>query len=463
MRFQSFIAKNIGMPIKSFIKRDDISQILNELNNNQWLSEELLHELQVNRLKDLLCYIWRNIPFYSNVIDSIGADPNVDDPWEIFYRLPLIDKDKYRKIREELMTLNSKTVPSIGYTSGSTGDSFKFFMDKKALKYMYLSGYRGRMWSGIMPGDIEFKIWGNGSYSALKLSRKNIIKYISYWCLGKYVVSPMFNNDEEYWTAVRLLLKVRPKFVFGYANALHSLAKFINHNQIDIGPGWPTIVSYTSEMLFDSQKEDITNAFGCPLMSEYGSAEFGIMAYTCPNGLFHVSDDILIMEIFDGDIKACSGQSGEIVVTNLMAYDFPMIRYRHGDIGVYGSIKCDCGRGLKVLSGLQGRKNDQLKSPSGKIISFLGFAHAIKKQDHIKRFKVVEKEIGDLLLFCEPNEGEEWTKEEQNKFIKKCKALLPDDVSLTIGYIGKLCNDRSGKFKVIVPKNEVNHYIDLIS
>ncbi|MBI9017249.1 MAG: phenylacetate--CoA ligase family protein [Phycisphaerae bacterium] len=462
--FQELIAKNVGMPLKSLFKGDKISRVLPDLVNNQYLSCDELYHLQTSKLKNLLCYVKDNIPFYSKLLNSMDVDPNHEDPWELLYLLPLMDKETYRNNSKDLMPFTNKISPSIGYTSGSTGDRFKYHIDKNAIKYMYLSGYRGRMWSGIYPGDIQYKIWGNGSYSFLKksYSKKFITRSISDWLLGRYVISPKFNNDSDLAEAVQLLLKIKPKFVFGYANSLYSVAKYIVDNNIVLGPDWPKVVFYTSEMLYDAQKEVVKNAFRCSLMSEYGSAEFGVMAHTCPEGQFHVSDDLYIMEVFDGDNKLDMGQTGEIVVTNLMSLNYPMIRYRHGDIGAYSKIKCQCGLNFGILSDLQGRKNDILKSPSGKEINFLGFGPAFKGQEHIKRFKVIERDTGDLLLFCELIGVTTWPIKDRETFLNTCKQLLPSDVTLEIGYIGKLQNDNSGKFKIIIPSNQAKPYLDLM-
>ncbi len=460
MLIQEVISKNIGMPLKSLIKNDSIYTILNELNESQYYSRERMRLLQTERLKKLLCFIFSNNPFYSDVINKLGANPDYDDPWEIFHELPLLDKEAYKVNRERLCNPNSKRRPNIGYTSGTTGEQLEYYLDKSVARYLYLSGYRGRSWSGIEPGDIELKIWGSGIHTSAKKGITEILHKSLLWCIGKYLINPVFETDEDYWQAIDVLFKAKPKFVFGYANSLHSLASFMLRNNIKVGPEWPKIASYTSEMLYEWQKDDIKQAFNCPLMSEYGSAEFGIMAYTCPNGNFHISDDILIMEIFNNGIKQEDGQFGEIVVTNLMSYNHPMIRYRQGDMGIVGGKQCTCNLGLQVLSSLKGRMNDQLISPSGKPISFLGFAHAIKGQTSLKRFKVVERGTGDLVLLYEPHVDSIWADNEQKKFIETASRLLPNDVCLTIGYVGVLHNDKSGKFRVIIPQKESQPYLE---
>ena len=40
----------------------------------------------------------------------------------------------------------------------------------------------------------------------------------------------------------------------------------------------------------------IETTLGCPVVSEYGSAETGIISYQCPRGSHHVSDDTIHLE-----------------------------------------------------------------------------------------------------------------------------------------------------------------------
>lgn len=60
-------------------------------------------------------------------------------------------------------------------------------------------------------------------------------------------------------------------------------------------------------------------AFGAKIISEYGAAESGLIAYECPEcGNMHINMENVIVE----------ESEGEIVVTNLLSRSFPIIRYK---------------------------------------------------------------------------------------------------------------------------------------
>jgi phenylacetate-CoA ligase len=62
------------------------------------------------------------------------------------------------------------------------------------------------------------------------------------------------------------------------------------------------------------------------------------------------------------------GSSGEIVVTDLLNYGMPFIRYAMGDMGILTDEQCPCGRGLPLLKKVTGRTGDLLYTPDKKSI-----------------------------------------------------------------------------------------------
>ena len=69
-------------------------------------------------------------------------------------------------------------------------------------------------------------------------------------------------------------------------------------------------------------------------------------------------------------IRPCSlGQRGDITVTDLENYVFPLIRYRIGDRGCALSYQCSCGVNLPLMDSVKGRTTDNLPLPDGSVLS----------------------------------------------------------------------------------------------
>ena len=128
---------------------------------------------------------------------------------------------------------------------------------------------------------------------------------------------------------------------------IYEIAKFINENGIDTSKFQLALVKGTSETIFEHYQAEVKNAFGVKMISEYGSAESGIIAFECPHGAMHLNMEGCIVE----------EDNGEVIVTNLNAYSFPIIRYKLGD---YIELEdenyaCPCGMAHRVLRKVTGR------------------------------------------------------------------------------------------------------------
>ena len=457
---RSIVAKKIGLPIKALVKGERTTEILRELNEAQWWEPDRLQELRTRRLRKLLVAVAQNVPFYRREIGRIGAAPDSDDPWEILSKLPTIDKATYRQLGSDLQSDHPARPPIVAHTSGTTGERLQVRIDTLASSYRYLAGFRGRQWWGVEPGDTEYKIWGSGIRTAkgTKEYLRKVLGLVKDWSVGVTVVSPFFQTDRDLKRAADLLFRIKPSFVFGYSNSIHLLAAYLVREGRQAGPGWPRAVAYTAEMLLDWQRADITAAFNAPVVAEYGSCEAGVMAYQCPEGRMHRSDDFMVLETVD-EKAGSEGGVGEIVVTNLLATDYPLIRYRQGDLARLDREPCSCGRGLGTISSLVGRMNDCFVSPSGGIVDFIVVDQAMKDQPAIRRFKVVERAAGDLVFLAELHEGRDWSEADRQRFVSQCVKLLPPDVKLETRTTDHLPSEPSGKFRIMIPAAEAARYL----
>ncbi|MED4785006.1 hypothetical protein [Brevibacillus choshinensis] len=80
------------------------------------------------------------------------------------------------------------------------------------------------------------------------------------------------------------------------------------------------------------------------------------------NGI-HVNERQFLAEVVDPVTlqPASEGEKGELVLTNLERYGFPLIRYRTGDIVENNSKPCSCGNLFRFFpGGIIGRSDDMV-------------------------------------------------------------------------------------------------------
>ena len=75
----------------------------------------------------------------------------------------------------------------------------------------------------------------------------------------------------------------------------------------------------------------------CSVFDTYSSQELGYIASMCHFGRLHIHSEVNFVEILRDDGTACMvGEVGNVVVTNLVNYATPLIRYALGDKASFG-------------------------------------------------------------------------------------------------------------------------------
>lgn len=110
-------------------------------------------------------------------------------------------------------------------------------------------------------------------------------------------------------------------------------------------------------------RERVEKIWGTKANFYYGSLEGGGMGIECDHHRgYHIPLSHVLVEIIDPDTGKVlePGEIGEIVVTCLLRWDTPLIRYRTQDLGYIDLDECTCGIALPRLF-LRGRRVEQLE------------------------------------------------------------------------------------------------------
>ena len=149
----------------------------------------------------------------------------------------------------------------------------------------------------------------------------------------------------------------RPVYLCGYPSSMHVLAEY--YRRAGQRPAPLKAVLTSAETLLDTQRRTIEETFRTRVFDQYGQTEMQSFWYECPAGRMHAHPLAGITEILRPDgSPAAPGEMGEIVLTGLINYAMPLIRYRVGDTARASSEKCPCGRGMPVIQEIGGRLDD---------------------------------------------------------------------------------------------------------
>ena len=122
----------------------------------------------------------------------------------------------------------------------------------------------------------------------------------------------LFDYSDE---SLELLIQKIKKATYlqGYSSMIYETAKLINQKKIRLDYPHLKMIKGTSEKIYPHYQEEVQKAFGKKIISEYGAAEAGIIAFECPAGNMHVNmEGVYLQE-----------ENNEIIVTKFSFLFFP--------------------------------------------------------------------------------------------------------------------------------------------
>jgi len=205
----------------------------------------------------------------------------------------------------------------------------------------------------------------------------------------------------------------------------------------------------SAETLDDEMRATIESEFGCPVLNRYGSREFANIAQQCEvGGGLHVFDYRIHVEILRPDGTTCDpGESGEIVITDLINAAMPFIRYRTGDIGTFSAEPCSCGRGSPLLSKVEGRVSEIIVGKNGKYYSCQSPRLFGADIPGIGQMQVIQDSLDLIEVKIVPEDT--WSADSQQLLIERMLSLL-GDVEVKVTLTDEIPVSASGKYRFTI-------------
>jgi phenylacetate-CoA ligase len=349
--------------IYNIIKKREIKSLIYS-RQKKCLRKTELNKLRENKFDQLIKHVRFNSPYYSELFQNIKLE-NTNDLTKIPLLTKNIIKSNIELIKSE--SLEDRKNLKKNSTSGSTGGEARFYSDISDGR-----GSRAIRGDEFVPGfkfmDKQLIFWGAERDI---LSKRNLRYFFNRYIVRRIIVSTYHLTDQDIVKYISLINKFKPRTIVGYPSALHFIALEIKNKNIELFH-LPNGIISAGEMLQPHQREVIEEIFGIKVFNRYGSREFGHIANECSAHLgLHYNADDLIIEILDDNGKSCEiGAVGNIVVTDLNNYAFPLIRYDIGDLGAISLEEdCKCGCSLPKLKKIAGRSFDVIHGVNGNKVS----------------------------------------------------------------------------------------------
>jgi len=405
-----------------------------------------LGQLQNEKLKALLNHAYKNVPYYRSVLPKEGSDTR--SVLDMLKDIPLLSRrllqEKVQELADE--TKNLKTMGLVS-SSGTTGSVVKVYVDGGAMTYSRALEKRGEYeWTGT---DFFAK---KIIFVTLKRDRKNFIRKLVNFARSRWryclvdIEKRRFLKDEELKPYFDEIIIIRPQIVRGLASCLRRAAEYLLDN--DIREIRPNAVISNSEPLTLKTKKLIEEAFGARVYNQYGLSECGTVASECPHGQMHINSERFILEIIKEGKVAAPGEEGEIVITDLHNYGFPLIRYGTRDLGILGSNPCSCGRGLPVLEKVVGRTVEIIYTPSGDSVPATQMDHIFGNIPYtqVKQVQLYQPSIDRMVVRL--IKGHEYSEDSGIKAMSLIEYYFKDTgVILSLEFCDNIPTTKSGKMQ----------------
>ena len=411
---------------------------ISDLRRNQYRKRDELLKIREKNLRSILDHAFYNVQSDNSKFKLKGIKPNEIKKIEDLTKIPMTTKQEIKNGMQKnpryVLDRNSNLNKCrISYTSGTTGMPLKIYKSKKDLYYNWARQAFVFFECGVKLRDKIIRI-------LLPKIRKE------YW-LQKFGILRIedISIKQPVQDIINKLSKSKFDALQSYPSIYLLLAEYIRNHEIS-----PRIIFSTAETLGEKSRRKIKSVFNTELFELYGTYEFGRIAFECEQhcGMHIISDHYIIEVLRDGE-QVSLGEKGEIVITGLHNYTMPFIRYRIGDIGILSdACVCGCGRNYPLIKGIEGRIDDFLELPSGRIISPMN----VTISGHIEgvaEYQIIQKRRDKFLVKLVKGNGF------SNNTIPKIEEIiktgcLNEEVDVEVKVVDRIERGKTGKLKKVI-------------
>jgi phenylacetate-CoA ligase len=414
---------------------------LRRLQKMQWQPLAAVMADQSKSLQLLVQHASDTSPFYSERFAQAGIDPNKVRTIADLAKLPLLSKDDIRNHHADIFSTNYSPEELVSAkTGGSTGVALQVFCDQQGIELRAGAALLADEWSGWKLGEPIAAVWGN---PPVPITLKNKLR-----CLLKdriIYLDTMRIDDAAIDAFLVGWQTMRPGMLYGHAHSIFILCEALQQRGVKLKP---TGVVATSMMLIETERVVIEDVCGIKVTNRYGCEEVSLIACECEQhqGL-HLNSAHNIVEFLREDGTPCDyGEDGRLVITELVNYGMPMIRYEVGDWGIPSDRVCSCGRGLPLMESVTGRTADFLVATDGSRVAGISIIeNSLTKISGIRQMQIVQDKAHHLTVNVVM--GQDYSEATAEDLVMSLKQMLGAEMQVDLNRVETIPQEKSGKYR----------------
>lgn len=421
---------------------------------NAWRERHIPHwplkrieRLQTRRVRAIVRHAYDSVPFYRETMQKAGLRPADFESARDLAKLPVLNDELVRRQPELfLSSRHDDRSRLLLRSSGSTSNVQKLIYrcHRSLLQTLAISERDRAVFNSLMG-----KGWGQRQLYILPKGSATL-DIRAFWDRAT-LLPPKFVDRhflapeaplEETLAAINI---IQPHVIFSYGSYADIFARWLANQGLPFQS--PRVWMYGADMLSAHGRELLETRLGCIVYTTYQASETGKIGFQCERrGGFHLNVDAIAVRIVDEtghDMPP--GESGEVVISNLLNRAMVLLNCRLGDRAAFATGSCPCGRSLPMLQGLEGRVSEAIELPNGRTMPAIVVDTLFKHElEDVLAAQLSQAAGGVVRWRLVPLPGTD-TEKLRDRILTRALSVLGPGAQVTVEFVGKIPASPGGK------------------
>ncbi len=385
----------MAAPLRTFQKLGGSAALARGLAGQRrfaYLPPEQLVERRDRNVRRLVRFAAATVPFYRDWFHQQGLDPGAVEGADDLHLLPVVDKQTLRREGSRLVSESREgraTFPM--QTSGSSGLPLTVRQSRGLFVANATAGVREQQaLQEALPPGVPLRIGFVGYPGNASDQVRGRLRELAFVPRG--TSHERIHLFEPLETIIAELDRLRPTVLMAYGSFIELLFRTAKTRGLDLYR--PAVALTVADQISPEGRRVAEEDFGVRVLSKYSAVEALRIGFTCREATgFHLHEDLVHVRVVDdlgNDLPV--GETGEVLVSNLVNHGTVILNYRLGDIGsLAGRRSCDCGRTLARLATLEGRSDDVIELANGHHIHSAEIWSRLKSNPELIQYQLVQR------------------------------------------------------------------------
>ena len=330
--------------------------------NIQFESPKTIKQFQEKKLKETLCYLKENSPYYRELFKKEKITVDKIQKIEDLQFIPTTDKTALQDRIHDFNCVSPDKIIDIVTTSGTLGEPVIFGLTENDLQRLTYNERLSFETVGLNRNDIM---------QLMTTIDRRFMAGLAYFLGARELemgICRVGNGIPELqWDTIQ---RIHPTVAMVVPSFICKLIDYAKQENIDYRHSSLRSFICIGESIrnpdfsYNTLGEKIIGQWeNIRLFSTYASTEMQTSFTECPEGKGgHLQPELIIAEFLDSEGKQVKpGEEGEVTITTLGIEGIPLLRFRTGDMVIHHTEPCRCGRNTLRLSSVTGRKGQMIK------------------------------------------------------------------------------------------------------